>query len=590
MSVLQLVSTARLNIAKELIKLAASKREPHAVMRADERGTGVDQLYLDDLNHYVRSLQLQPSHYYVPISAGVPGTLRGFAAFKPTAAGPVLATVLSPGMIPKGQSLLTAGDGNYAPKLKELDNAMHSRKAVKQAAEEYAPGIPDKNVIKRIPFVGASTAWDYVVHEHHADKAGKHYDLRLGDSLGDAHSWALRYWPEPGERRLAVQQPTHTKQYMSFQGTIEDGYGKGSVSIWKKGKAEILKATNSEVLFHLEEGRVVHEFALIRTKDNQWLLINKTPTRARYDVPTHKPKLKETTLDDTTAIEDDAYVAMSKLDGAHTIVSLHPSQEKQIRLFSYREPKTPGRDIIEYTHKVGPPVYGAKVPSKYKDTVLRGETWGVDKDGKPLHSSVVAGLLNANLWNSRDSQATTGNKLRTTVFDVVKYRGKDVSEAPFGEKLKILRDVAQDVDFLELPSIALTKEEKQRLVSAVRNDPKHETEEGLVLQHLETAAKGIKAKIRPDHDVYVRSIFQAISKDGTPHARAGGFEYSWTEDGPIVGRVGTGFDHDMARDMWANQDRYIGRVAKVFARTKYKSGALGEPSFNQWHPDKGKQP
>ena len=580
---LKLLGTPQLNIAKELIKLAARQRKSHAHRRAAERASDVDQQYLDALDRYVGQQDLPNTHYYAAITAGAPGTVRGYAAFKPTGRGPVLATVLSPGMVPKGKSLHLHNRGAHVPHLNEMDRALNSRIQVNKVAE-YAPGIPDKKETKRIPFVTTPEKWDYVIHDHHAERAGRHYDLRLCDKQGNAHSWAMRYWPLVGERRLAVQQPTHTRKYMKFQGVIEDGYGKGMVNIWKSGVVEIVKATNREVLFHLAEGRLIHEFALIRTRDNQWLLINKTPTRDRFDVPRHKPAMHETTMDDNELLEHDDYIALSKLDGAHAIVSLHPTQEKQVRVFSYRTPKTPGRDLIEYTHKIGPKVYGAEVPNRYKDTVLRGEVWAADKEGKPHHSSVVAGLLNANLWKSRDNQAQKGH-LRTTVYDVVKHRGKDVSELPFPKKLEMLREIVNDVDYLELPTIAETKEQKKLLVAAVKNDPFHETEEGIVLQP-KSGGRAVKAKIRPDYDVFVRKIFEAKSKAGKPHGRAGGFEYSWERNGPIVGRVGTGFTHAEARDMWQNKDKYIGRVAKVFARTKYNSGALGEPAFHTWHIDK----
>jgi len=584
--VLKLIGTPFLNVAKETVKLAARRsrnRTPHAFQRAGERASDVDEEYLNHLDDYVRQQQLPNAHYYAAITAGAPGTVRGYAAFKPTSSGPVLATVLSPGMIPKGKSLHLQDRGRYVPRLNELDRSLNSRIQVNKVAE-FAPGIPDKKVIKRIPFVTNSEEWDYVIHDHHAERAGRHYDLRLCDKQGNAHSWAMRYWPLTGERRLAVQQPTHTKQYMNFSGVIEDGYGKGNVNIWKKGRAEIVKANNREVLFHLAEGRLIHEFALIRTKDNQWLLINKTATRERFDVPSHKPSMRETSLDDAELVDNDDYIALSKLDGAHAIVSLHPHHEKQVRVFSYREPKTKGRDVIEYTHKIGPSVYGSQVPNKYKDTVLRGEVWASSPDGRPLHSSEVAGLLNANLWKSRENQAQKG-QLRTTVFDVIKHRGKDVSDLPYPKKLDLLRDIVNEVDYLELPTVAETSSQKRLLIEAVKNDPFHESAEGIILQP-RAGGKAVKAKIRPDYDVYVRRIFQAISKSGVPHNRAGGFEYSWKPEGPIVGRVGTGFTHAEARDMWANQDKYVGRVAKVFARTKYSSGALGEPSFNAWHMDK----
>jgi hypothetical protein len=85
-------------------------------------------------------------------------------------------------------------------------------------------GIPNLKRIKRIPVRHNPDNWEYVLHSHAAERAGKHYDLRLSDGK-DAHSWAMRYpLPAPGKTRLAIQQPTHVPEYMKFKGTIEEGF------------------------------------------------------------------------------------------------------------------------------------------------------------------------------------------------------------------------------------------------------------------------------------------------------------------------------------------------------------------------------
>ncbi len=113
------------------------------------------------------------------------------------------------------------------------------------------------------------------------------------------------------------------------------------------------------------------------------------------------------------------------------------------------------------------------------------------------------------------------------------------------------------------------------------------TDEGVILKP-KSKDHIVKAKFRPDYDVWVRDIFEATDASGKPKGRAGGFEYSWTKHGPVVGRVGTGFSHAEARKMWKNKKDYIGRVAKVKAQRKMPSGALFGASFQEWHLDKGK--
>ncbi|MBI5390341.1 ATP-dependent DNA ligase [Candidatus Woesearchaeota archaeon] len=77
----------------------------------------------------------------------------------------------------------------------------------------------------------------YVIQEHHATQL--HYDLRL-EWEGVAKSWALPKIPpvEEGIKRLAVHVEDHTVDYMTFEGNITEGYGKGTVKIWDSGTWE----------------------------------------------------------------------------------------------------------------------------------------------------------------------------------------------------------------------------------------------------------------------------------------------------------------------------------------------------------------
>jgi hypothetical protein len=141
--------------------------------------------------------------------------------------------------------------------------------------------------------------------------------------------------------------------------------------------------------------------------------------------------------------------------------------------------------------------------------------------------------------------------------------------------------------------MAETSRDKVDLLNRIRTGQEPITREGVVLWPLEGGAP-IKAKFRPEHDVYVRRIFPEM---GQRKGLAGGFEYSWTPRGKVVGRVGTGLNHDLKRDMLENPQKYIGRVARVRAESVYrdkqnpkKPGALRAPSFQDWHLDKGHQP
>lgn len=102
------------------------------------------------------------------------------------------------------------------------------------------------------------------VQLHEAKKAGRHFDLRLGEG----HSWALRYWPERGQTRLAVRQPTHKPSYMSFQGPISEGYGAGMVTLVRYEQVEILKANERLIRFNTRG----EKYVLKRVGAKNWIL------------------------------------------------------------------------------------------------------------------------------------------------------------------------------------------------------------------------------------------------------------------------------------------------------------------------------
>jgi ATP-dependent DNA ligase len=276
---------------------------------------------------------------------------------------------------------------------------------------------------------------------------------------------------------------------------------------------------------------------------------------------------------------------MPKLDGAHTLIDLKDTG-KVPRLFSYRKAKRALSGVIEHTHKV-PSLLEQRVPEGYANTLLRAETIAITDKGKSLPARQIAGMLNSSVPVSRETQKELGATLKPIAFDIVKYKGENVENRPFKERYDLLKDVASKTD-IEIVDVAHTNQEKLKLLRTIERGNHPLTNEGVVLRPLEGNAHPAKAKFRPDHDVYVRSIFEATNAQGKPVGRAGGFEFSWTPKGPVVGRVGTGFTHDLAKDMLSNPDKYKGRVAKVHAEQKYESGALGKASFQEWHLDKGK--
>ncbi len=462
---------------------------------------------------------------------------------------------------------------------------------------EFAPGIPKARKIEDVPRIGKSEEWTLAVQRHFAERAGEHLDLRLVDPKGRAHSWALpkAKLPKPGERPvLAIPQPTHTAEYALTAGKdkehiIESGYGKGRVKMDLQSPVEVLPSTKDTVVkFNLYTGRGPQEFAIVQPHGQAQLLINTTKTRESMPhMPWGAEKKPKMRLADPAKIDfdDNAEYMMPKYDGAHTLVDLG-RQGSMPRIFSYRLPRLATAGVIEHTHKV-PLLMEKKVPKELEGTVLRAELVGVGETGRSIPATTLGGMLNASVPKARELQEKHKAHLVPVIFDVVRYRGEDVSQKPFVDRLNIVRTVAKKVG-LQATEVAGTRSEKEEMLRRIHAGEHPLTSEGVVLKPVMQHGPPTKVKFRPDHDVYVREIFPAIGKDRQPLDRAGGFRYSHSPTGPILGSVGTGFDHALARDMLANPAKYVGRAAKVEAEKKFESGALSKPSFIEWHLEKGK--
>jgi hypothetical protein len=445
---------------------------------------------------------------------------------------------------------------------------------------EFAPGIPAGRVVKPLPRFQEPKTWEFGIHRHQAERAGTHFDLRLGDpETGRAHSWSLRHLPKPGEMRLAVRQPTHTLPYMDFKGRIAAGYGKGDVELARRDRAEVLRAGEDEVRFNVYPGREAEEYALRRRKGDSWLLQNVTTTRKvgpAQLLPSSKPAYK-TVKQEKLRTDDPDTELQAKIDGAHVLYQFKkPGQTP--RVFSYR-PAERVTGLTEHTHKL-PGFHARQTPSGLRDTIVRGELYAVDRAGRALPAARVGGLLNAGVWKSREKQEAEG-ELKPMAFDIVRYRGRDVENEPYSVKKKLLDSIRKLAPWLGKPRTATTPEEKLKLVYDIMEGLEPSTEEGVIEWHKDRPVPA-KSKFLEERDVFVRNIFPeaGTKRRGT---MAGGFEYSTSPKGPIVGRVGTGFSHAMKRDMLEQPSKYEGLKARVMTQRAPEHYAHRAPAFHSFH-------
>lgn len=399
--------------------------------------------------------------------------------------------------------------------------------------------------------------------------SNSHYDLRLGDpTTGFAHSFVVRSWPKSGEKVLAVQQPTHTVKYMDFKGNIESGYGKGHVGIADRDQVEIIKSSPDKITFYKYKGGNTEKFSLIRTGDTNWLLTNHSnDSQAVGKYFKEYPKFKMKDISKTYVPQEDEFIS-PKLDGAFSTTILNPGKTP-IVLGARISKKT--NLPIQYAPKIFD-LISKRSPKEFGTTVLQTEIFAVTPDNKELPNRFLAGILNSNVWESRKKQKELQAPLKLAITNVLKYKNKNVSDLPIKEKYKLIDEIAQQFPILHNP---LNLQKKTNF------------EEGKIIWRGGVPHK-VKNKI--ELDAYVREIFPAYSKDGEPLNRAGGFRYSWTPTSKIVGNVGTGFSHEELQDMRQHPENYIGRIATIYAMSKYPgTQSLRAPSFKTWSLDAGRE-
>lgn len=111
----------------------------------------------------------------------------------------------------------------------------------------------------------------YVIHEHDAESAGKHYDFRIKRfNSSNVISFSIpksRFPKHKNDKILAIQTFEHDTTSLSFSGKIKSGYGKGELKIIQSGTLNVEKWTEDNIVFEIKNGKITGKFSLVKIKD-----------------------------------------------------------------------------------------------------------------------------------------------------------------------------------------------------------------------------------------------------------------------------------------------------------------------------------
>lgn len=440
---------------------------------------------------------------------------------------------------------------------------------------QRAIGLPDPTAYGSIESLRPGQLLPWVIQQHRAERAGPHKDVRFGKDR--MFSFATKKeLPQPGEKRMLFQQPLHEESYKDFEGIIPSGYGKGEVKKQVGGEILVTSVGPGKVVFTTASERLPQRFALIRSKADpkQWIMANITPTKT---VEQKKMRYIKLPADKVNEVLNDEFFISPKVDGAAAFYRL---AKGKFEALSYRTSKK-GRPIV-HTERLG--LEGVR-PKKDKETLVRGEIYGTRK-GKAIPPQELGGLLNAAVAKSLRKQREQDIKMKGLLFGVRRFRGKDIpAETPWPEQERMLKEVMKDLPadhFQVAPMLRGGSPEARSMFERIQAGKEPLTGEGVVA-FPRSGGRPVKVKFRPEADVHVREIFPGAK--GLAGKGAGGFRYSLTPKGPIVGKVGTGLSRSMREEMLQDPEGFIGRVARIAAQEQFPSGAYRAPSLIGLHED-----
>jgi len=418
---------------------------------------------------------------------------------------------------------------------------------------------------------------------------------------------------EPNQKRMGVENEAH--QVDDYSGTIKEGYGKGvKTLVWAGngiikvngeqpyiGRINIHKHQADKAGLHYDfvatgvasgtrqfevnipAGDFKGRYAFLRPDkfDNGQVLITRMKDRGLVII---KPTFNLKDIDFLKDLEKDPvdYIVEWKPDGSLANVLIH--EDKAI----FRSHRDTGETYYDRLPALESVANHSRLLSSrllfpgpgLDGTVLRGELF------HPEGAARVGGILNSAPDKAQAYQQKHGY-IKFYAWDVVKYKGKDVSHLPYTERRKIYEDVIGNIRHFNRNYEVVQTIPKGMFVQGyndiIRDERGLPYSEGVVVKRGDSPASEPwrKVKYRDSLDVKVVGFTEGTGKYkgslGSLLVKAG-------RRGQ--GEVGTGWTDEQRQWIWDNRDILEGQVAEIYAQELTKGGSVRAGVFYRWHPSK----
>jgi bifunctional non-homologous end joining protein LigD len=452
-----------------------------------------------------------------------------------------------------------------------------ARRSLQEYRSKRSPARTPEPAGDEPPNAAAAGSGRFVVQEHHASSL--HWDLRL-EHEGVAVSWALpKGVPQhPDENRLAVQTEDHPLKYLEFEGTIPKGeYGAGTMSIWDSGTYEAEKFRKDEVILTFAGERVSGRYALFQTDGKNWMIHRMDPPAdsGREPMPSAIEPMKAVLAD--LPRDDEGWGYEIKWDGVRAIAYCDAGHTRLV--------SRTGREITPQY-----PELRLGVALGSPQAILDGEVVAFDDEGRPDFQRLQTRMHVA----SAAAVSRRMKEVRVTfvAFDLLFFEGRNLCDLPYEERRRALERLELEGEAWRTPSYH--RGDGEALMELTRERGL----EGIVAKRLDSrylpgrrSRAWLKVKHVSSQDLVIGAWLPGEGRrESSLGALAVGY-YTEAGDGlelRYAGKVGTGFDEGMLRDLTKRLRKLESDESPFSGRQPPKQARFVEPElvaeieFREW--------